>query len=141
VLAHSTHVKGLGTYDAATGSSGAHPGHAGHGHPGGALRRINLGYLDPASIRVDEWKGREADGVIVVRAPGRCCTPGPRCHRSVSCSVTSASSAWGDGGQPGLNMERNGFRIAGYDLEAAKGQAFVAARPGRHVDLAARPTR
>ena len=25
-----------------------------------------------------------------------------------------------------LNMERNGFRIAGYDLEAAKGQAFVA---------------
>ena len=39
-----------------------------------------------------------------------------------------------------LNMERNGFRIAGYDLEAAKGQAFIAGpAAGRHVDLAASP--
>ena len=39
-----------------------------------------------------------------------------------------------------LNMERNGFRIAGYDLEAAKGQAFVGGpAAGRHVDLAASP--
>jgi 6-phosphogluconate dehydrogenase len=39
-----------------------------------------------------------------------------------------------------LNMERNGFRIAGYDLEAAKGQAFVAGpAAGRQVDLAASP--
>jgi 6-phosphogluconate dehydrogenase len=39
-----------------------------------------------------------------------------------------------------LNMERNGFRIAGYDLEAAKGQAFVAGpAAGRKVDLAASP--
>jgi 6-phosphogluconate dehydrogenase len=41
-----------------------------------------------------------------------------------------------------LNMERNGFRIAGYDLEAAKGQAFVAGpAAGRHVELAASPDR
>ena len=39
-----------------------------------------------------------------------------------------------------LNMERNGFRIAGYDLEPAKGQAFVSgAAAGRQVDLAASP--
>jgi 6-phosphogluconate dehydrogenase len=39
-----------------------------------------------------------------------------------------------------LNMERNGFRIAGYDLEAAKGQAFVAGpAAGRRIDLAASP--
>jgi len=39
-----------------------------------------------------------------------------------------------------LNMERNGFRIAGYDLEAAKGQAFVAGpAAGRHVALAPSP--
>jgi len=39
-----------------------------------------------------------------------------------------------------LNMERNGFRIAGYDLEAAKGQAFVAGpAAGRRVDLAPSP--
>jgi 6-phosphogluconate dehydrogenase len=39
-----------------------------------------------------------------------------------------------------LNMERNGFRIAGYDLEATKGQAFVAGpAAGRRVELAASP--
>ena len=39
-----------------------------------------------------------------------------------------------------LNMERNGFRIAGYDLETAKGQAFVnGPAAGRKVDLAASP--
>ena len=41
-----------------------------------------------------------------------------------------------------LNMERNGFRIAGYDLDAAKGQAFVAGpAAGRHVELAPSPDR
>ncbi len=41
-----------------------------------------------------------------------------------------------------LNMERNGFRIAGYDLEAAKGQAFVTGpAAGRRVELAASPDR
>jgi 6-phosphogluconate dehydrogenase len=39
-----------------------------------------------------------------------------------------------------LNMERNGFRIAGYDLEEAKGQAFVAGpAAGRQVELAPSP--
>jgi 6-phosphogluconate dehydrogenase len=39
-----------------------------------------------------------------------------------------------------LNMERNGFRIAGYDLEPAKGQAFVGGpAAGRQVELAASP--
>jgi 6-phosphogluconate dehydrogenase len=39
-----------------------------------------------------------------------------------------------------LNMERNGFRVAGYDLEAAKGQAFVSGpAAGRRVDLAPSP--
>jgi 6-phosphogluconate dehydrogenase len=37
-------------------------------------------------------------------------------------------------------MERNGFRIAGYDLEPAKGQAFVSGpAAGRQVELAASP--
>ncbi len=39
-----------------------------------------------------------------------------------------------------LNMERNGFAIAGYDLEAAKGQAFLAGpAAGRKVEIAASP--
>jgi 6-phosphogluconate dehydrogenase len=37
-------------------------------------------------------------------------------------------------------MERNGFRIAGYDLDPAKGQAFVGGpAAGRQVELAASP--
>jgi 6-phosphogluconate dehydrogenase len=39
-----------------------------------------------------------------------------------------------------LNMERNGFHIAGYDLKTAKGQAFVAGpAAGRRVELAPSP--
>jgi 6-phosphogluconate dehydrogenase len=32
-----------------------------------------------------------------------------------------------------LNMERNGFHVAGYDLDAAKVQAFGTNHPGRHL--------
>jgi nickel-dependent lactate racemase len=71
VLAHSTHVKGLGAYDAATGVERPRiQVTLATGIPEERCRRINLGYLDPASIRVDDWKGREADGVIVVPRAG-----------------------------------------------------------------------
>jgi nickel-dependent lactate racemase len=71
VLAHSTHVKGVGTYNAATGvESPRIRVTLATGIPEERCRRINLGYLDPASIRVDEWKGREADGVLVVPRAG-----------------------------------------------------------------------
>ena len=33
-------------------------------------RRLNLGYVDPASIRLDDWRGRERDGVLVVPRAG-----------------------------------------------------------------------
>jgi 6-phosphogluconate dehydrogenase len=39
-----------------------------------------------------------------------------------------------------LNMERNGFRVAGYDVDAAKARAFVeGAAAGRNVELASSP--
>ena len=39
-----------------------------------------------------------------------------------------------------LNMERNGFRIAGYDLDAAKAKAFASGpAAGKHVELADSP--
>jgi len=39
-----------------------------------------------------------------------------------------------------LNMERNAFRVAGYDLDAGKGRAFVAgAAAGKNVELAQSP--
>jgi nickel-dependent lactate racemase len=71
VLAHSTHVKGLGTFDGATGTERPRINVTlATGIPPEQCERINLGYLDPASIRIDEWKDREAEGVLVVDPAG-----------------------------------------------------------------------
>jgi len=71
VLAHSTHVKGLGTYDAAKGLERPRIRVTlATGIPEERCRRINLGYLDPAGIRLDEWEGREAEGIMVVPRAG-----------------------------------------------------------------------
>jgi nickel-dependent lactate racemase len=71
IKAHSTHVKGLGTYDA----SSRHEQPRIHvtlatGIPEERCRRLNLGYMDPRAIDVAEWEGRQADGVLVVHNAG-----------------------------------------------------------------------
>jgi len=44
------------------------------------------------------------------------------------------------GGNLALNMERNGFRVAGYDLDVAKAKAFLSGpAAGRNVELAGSP--
>ena len=44
------------------------------------------------------------------------------------------------GGNLALNMERHGFRVAGYDLDGAKAQAFAArAAAGKNVDIVNSP--
>jgi nickel-dependent lactate racemase len=69
VIAHSTHVRGIGTFEngiercrirvtLATGISEE------------ACRRISLGYRDPASIRTDDFAGREDEGVLLVPKAG-----------------------------------------------------------------------
>ena len=71
VLAHSTHVKGLGTFDSAAGVERPRIRVTlATGIPRERCERINLGYLDPAAIRIDEWKGREHEGVLVVSPAG-----------------------------------------------------------------------
>jgi nickel-dependent lactate racemase len=71
VRAHSTHVKGAGSYDAE-----AHVEHPridvilATGISEERTRRVNLGYLDPRTIDVDEWEGREPDGVLAVHNAG-----------------------------------------------------------------------
>lgn len=71
VLAHSTHVKGLGRYDPATGIETPRIRVTlATGIPEERCRRINLGYLNPSSINVDEWLGREEEGVLVVPRAG-----------------------------------------------------------------------
>jgi hypothetical protein len=71
VLAHSTHVKGLGTYDAASGVERPRiQVTLATAIPEERCRRVNLGYLDPASVNFDEWRGREAEGILLVPRAG-----------------------------------------------------------------------
>jgi nickel-dependent lactate racemase len=71
VLAHSTHVKGLGHYEAASGvESPRIRVTLATGIPEERCRRINLGYLDPATVDVKEWTGREDEGILVVPRAG-----------------------------------------------------------------------
>jgi nickel-dependent lactate racemase len=56
ILAHSTHVKGLGTYEAATDTETARiTVTLATGIPRERCDRINLGYADPRSIDLDGW--------------------------------------------------------------------------------------
>jgi nickel-dependent lactate racemase len=71
VLAHSTHVKGLGQYDATTRIEKPRIRVSlATGIPEERCRRINLGYIDPATIKVEEWRGREHGGVVVIPRAG-----------------------------------------------------------------------
>ena len=69
VLAHSTHVKGIGTY--ADGSEKPRINVVlATQIPEPVCRKINLGYRDPGAIRVDEWQNREDEGVLYVPKGG-----------------------------------------------------------------------
>jgi len=71
VLAHSTHVKGLGRYDPATGVETPRiQVTLATGIPPERCRRINLGYLDPATVNLEDWQGREDEGILVVPRAG-----------------------------------------------------------------------
>ena len=69
VLAHSTHVKGLGTYCKADERPRIRVTLA-TGIREERCRRINLGYMDPRTIRAAEWIGREKDGILLVDHAG-----------------------------------------------------------------------
>jgi nickel-dependent lactate racemase len=71
VLAHSTHLRGAGTYDAATGTETPRIRVTlATRIPEARCRRLNLGYLDPGTINLDEWRGREAEGRLLVERAG-----------------------------------------------------------------------
>ena len=71
VVAHSTHVKGMGTYNATT--SREEPRiqvSLATAIPEERCHHINLGYTDPASIDIESWLNREQEGVLVVPRAG-----------------------------------------------------------------------
>jgi len=69
VLAHSTHLRGQGSYEngietpriQVTLSTGISEERC---------RRLNLGYCDPRSIRLEEWSNREDEGILLVPHAG-----------------------------------------------------------------------
>lgn len=71
VLAHSTHLKGKGSYDPATGIETPRINVTlATGIPEERCRRLNLGYLDPASINLDHWREREQQGIKLIPRAG-----------------------------------------------------------------------
>jgi lactate racemase len=71
ILAHSTHVKGLGTYDAATGTETPRiTVTLATGIERETCDRINLGYADPASIDLDDWSSDMSSSELKVARAG-----------------------------------------------------------------------
>lgn len=71
ILAHSTHVKGTGTYDAASGIESPRISVTlATSIPEERCRRINLGYADYREIDPAAWRGREQEGILFVPHAG-----------------------------------------------------------------------
>ncbi len=69
VIAHSTHLRGIGTYENGIERPRIQVTLA-TGIPAEECRQLNLGYCDPATIRPEEWANREAEGILLVPRAG-----------------------------------------------------------------------
>lgn len=69
VLAHSTHVRGIGTFENGVENCRIQVTLA-TGIPESTCRKINLGYRDPNSIRIEEFTNREDEGILYVPKAG-----------------------------------------------------------------------
>jgi nickel-dependent lactate racemase len=68
VLAHSTHLRGVGTYDEATGvEQGRVTVTLATGIPEERVRAVNLDHLNPAEVDVEEWSA-DPDTLVVPHA-------------------------------------------------------------------------
>lgn len=69
ILAHSTHVRGIGTFENGVERCRVQVTLA-TGIPEAVCRKINLGYRDPNSIRLEDFKDREDEGILYVAKAG-----------------------------------------------------------------------
>lgn len=69
VVAHSTHVRGIGTCENGVEKPRVQVTLA-TGIPEEICRKINLGYRDPAEIDVDQWRDREDQGRLYIPKAG-----------------------------------------------------------------------
>ena len=71
ILAHSTHVKGTGSYDAATHQESPRiKVTLATSIPEERCHHVNLGYLDYRTINPEEWRGREQEGILYLPHAG-----------------------------------------------------------------------
>ncbi|RME47790.1 MAG: DUF2088 domain-containing protein [Caldilineae bacterium] len=69
VLAHSTHLRGIGTYEDGVERPRIRVTLATR-IPRQRCERLGLGYLDPETVRPAEWRDREAEGILLVPKAG-----------------------------------------------------------------------
>ena len=69
ILAHSTHVRGIGKMENGVEKCRIRVTLA-TGIPEAICKKINLGYRDPKSINIEDYANREAEGVLLVRKAG-----------------------------------------------------------------------
>jgi len=69
ILAHSTHVRGSGTMEGGTEKPNVRVTLASR-IPEETCTALNLGYADPDSIRMEDWAGREGEGILLVPKAG-----------------------------------------------------------------------
>lgn len=69
IMAHSTHVKGTGTYENGRERPRVNVVLA-TGIPEERCRRINLGYRHPGEIDPRDWENKEDEGILLVRKAG-----------------------------------------------------------------------
>jgi nickel-dependent lactate racemase len=69
VVAHSTHVRGTGTFENGVEKPRIKVTLA-TGIPEKRCKKINLSYLNPSSININEWKGKEDRGLLLVPHAG-----------------------------------------------------------------------
>jgi len=69
VIAHSTHVRGIGTYENGVEKCRVLVTFA-TGIPEDVCKAINVGYRDPRSIKVEEYANREDEGILYVPKAG-----------------------------------------------------------------------
>jgi hypothetical protein len=71
VIAHSTHLRGIGSYDAETQIETPRiQVTLATRIPKERCERLNLGWLDPNSVNLDAWKNRENEGILFVPKAG-----------------------------------------------------------------------
>jgi hypothetical protein len=69
ILAHSTHVRGIGTYRDGVEEPRIRVTLATQ-IPADVCRAVNLGYRDPRSLHVADYQGREGEGILYVPKAG-----------------------------------------------------------------------